>query len=97
MSIIVQTEDPNIKFNFKISFDKYGNLYFDGNNYVKNEYFNINQNLLFQINISEKNIPYAENGLYNILEPFKNKMNIFTLFDKDNSLKAKIKKKKKKK
>jgi hypothetical protein len=94
MSIIVNSSDPHKTFNFKITFDEYGNLYFDGSEYVTDNYFMSKKSLLFQVNISGKNIPLLEPGCYDIIETSQRKVHKMFLIKKDNSLKAHIKNKK---
>ena len=96
MNINIKTIDSNINFKFKINFDVYGNLYLDGNEIKNDNYFDDlfkNDSLVFQLNISSKNIPFAEKGSYNIINNINKKINTFTVLDKVNSLKTKIKQK----
>jgi hypothetical protein len=95
MSIIIKTSDKDISFNFDICFDLYGNLYLDGNKHVNNKYFIDESHILnYQINITGRNIPYADPGKYTIINNYSKKINTFHQLQKDLSLKDKVKLKK---
>ena len=75
--------DGNDQLKFlTISFDIYGSLYLHDD---------INPNKSYQLNISGKNVPYFDFGNYDIINKQSNKLGTFTLLDKNNSLKTKIK------
>ncbi len=85
MSIQIKINNGNKLMD--ISFDIYGNLYLhDGNN-------DNNGNNTYQVNITGKNIPYCELGDYNIINKYEHTLGTFSLLDKENSLKTKVKKK----
>lgn len=77
MSIQIKTNNGDKLINF--SFDVYGNLYFD------------NDNNTYQINITGKNIPCCEIGEYDIISEYENNLGTFSLLNKENSLKIKVK------
>lgn len=84
MSIPIKTntnDDHQLKM-LTISFDLYGNLYFHENN---------DQLKAYQLNISGRNIPHLHFGDYEIITKYSEKIKTFSVLDKNNSLKAKIK------
>lgn len=66
---------------FIFSFDPFGNLYLENNGKV------------YQVNISRNHILYLEEGAFDIVKSYNNKIKQITLLDKQNSLRAKIQKK----
>lgn len=68
---------------FTICFDTCGNLYFDGDVHTYDNYFSTKPNLLFQINIDNKNMMVAESGNYDIIESV-NKLKSFHVTDVRN-------------
>lgn len=70
------------KDNYNISFDTYGNLYFEDKINTK----------VYQLNVDGKNIPYLDQGQYKVLNKSPININTFVLLDKNTSLKARIKK-----
>ena len=73
-----------------VSFDLYGNLYFDVNGIKNNEYFTdgLQFNSL-QINVDGRNRIYGEEGDFNILETKKDKLNKFKLTEEHSKLQHK--------
>ena len=51
--------------------------------------------LLLSVNVNGKNQPYADNSDYHIIEQIKVDVKLFTLLDKDTSLKSNVMKNKK--
>lgn len=74
MNIKISTS--NEPFYFKILFDPFGNMYFDGSEYVNHEYFSSNE-LVYRIDISGNNKPYAERGSYKIIKNYENQLGSF--------------------
>ena len=66
---------------YRLCFDPFGNLYLDSNGKI------------YQVNISNKHVPYLEEGLYNIIKQSTNLIKKLTAVDKQNSLRMKIQKK----
>jgi hypothetical protein len=90
MSIVVQSENE-IKFKFKISFDVYGNMYLNGDEFKNSEYFSSNnQDMIYQININGNSTPCVEQGSYDTVENPDKKISSFIMLNKPYTLKTKI-------
>lgn len=83
MNIPISTHD-DIQQTISISFDVYGSLYLHDDS---------EKSYAHQLNVNGNNTPYFESGTYDIYEPYTDKPGTFTILDKNNSLKTKIKKK----
>jgi len=91
MIVNISTESNNNEYlPVNISFDLYGNLYFDISKIKNNEYFKdeINFNS-FQINIDGRNNLYGDQGNFNILETKNNKLTKFKLTSEHSKLQFK--------
>lgn len=69
MHIVVNSNDQ--KLNVDIHFDICGNLYFEYNN------------LIYQVNIDHKNVPYLDQFNYDIITPSNDKINKFKIITAD--------------
>lgn len=67
MSILIPNPDNTQSFNFLISFDPYGNIYFDGSPNLTNPYFTTQSSLIFQLNVDRDNRPYMDDSNYEII------------------------------
>lgn len=86
MDWFLNCNKTNKRVPFVVSFDEYGNLYF--------EIYGDLSSKCYQLNINN-NDPFFEQGTYQIINPYdKKKFNLFTVLDKETSLKAKVKKRK---
>jgi hypothetical protein len=68
MNIKISTTKEPIYFD--ISFDPFGNMYFDGSKHMDHE-------SIYRIDISGDNKPYAEKGSYKIINKYENKIGSF--------------------
>lgn len=68
MDILVYSTDNTKTFNFNICFDPYGNIYFDGTNYINDPYFIDVNNLIFQLDVDRDNNPCFDNCNYEITD-----------------------------
>jgi hypothetical protein len=66
---------------YKLSFDPFGNLYLESEGKVH------------QVNISDKHIPYLEEGAFEPIKQYTTPIKKLELLDKENSLRSKIQKK----
>lgn len=92
MLLKVLTED-NRNIHINLSFDLYGNLYFDVTNIKNHEYFDkpLTYSSL-QINIDGRNNLYADDGEYTIIDSKNDKLSKFQLVEDHNLLHKKTKK-----
>jgi hypothetical protein len=67
MHISIPNPDNTQSFNFIISFDPYGNIYFDGSQNSHDPYFTTPSSLIFQLNVDRDNKPYLDNSNYDII------------------------------
>lgn len=68
MNISIPNPDNTQSFNFIISFDPFGNIYFDGSQNLPNPYFTTQSSLIFQLNVDRDNKPYMDDSNYEILD-----------------------------
>jgi hypothetical protein len=79
----IQVLDNNNKINtIVVNLDPYGNIYFSNNDNLNDSY---------QVNVSGKNIPFLDHFNYEIEGEYNKNIGTFTLIDKHNSLKTKLK------
>jgi hypothetical protein len=91
MLITVLTEDDR-KIPIGISFDLYGNLYFDFDGINNHEYFTTTLPFSsLQINIDGRNRLVGDEGDYAIVRPYENRLSKFQLADEHSMLQKKIK------
>jgi len=91
MLITVSTDDGR-RIPVGISFDLYGNLYFDISNIKDHEYFTTTLlHLSSQISIDGRNRPYADEGEYAIIDTNVDKLSKFQLVDEHSMLQKKTK------
>ncbi|CAH6421330.1 Hypothetical protein KVN_LOCUS227 [uncultured virus] len=90
MSLKIISDDNKNEYNFKILFDKYGNLYLDGNEYQNNEFFEETYDLKYQLSIEKIGLIFDKINFDSNKLELINYSKIF-LYEKDFNLRKKIK------